>query len=79
MMVSTADEAAGLEGKGGWEKYSVIDHNYDESKFQVVVRKRLMLKFTSYLAWLGKSSYFEFGKHQLPIYDDVKDAVAPWN
>jgi len=38
-----------------------------------------MLKFTSYLARLGKASYFEFGKHQFPVYDDVKDAAAPWN
>ena len=43
------------------------------------IRRVLLLEFTYYLTGLGKSSSFEFGKHQLVIYDNIEDAVAPWD
>ena len=39
--------------------------------------RRLLLELADYLAGVRESSCFELGKHQLVIYDNIKDAIAP--
>ena len=50
-----------------------------EVHFRQCIRRVLLLKFTCYLTRLGKSPYFELRKRQFSIYDDIEDAVSPWN
>jgi len=41
--------------------------------------RHLLLKLADYLAGIRESSCFELGKHQLVIYDNIKDATASWH
>ena len=37
----------------------------------------LRLEFLNYLTRVGEPASYTFGKHELTIYDDIKDTVAP--
>jgi hypothetical protein len=37
----------------------------------------LRLEFLNYLTRVGEPASYTFGKHELIIYDDIKDTVAP--
>ncbi len=39
----------------------------------------MLSEFAGYFAGVGESSCFKLGKNRLPIYEDIKDAFAPWN
>lgn len=50
-----------------------------ELYFSQCIKRALLLKFVCYLTKLGKPPDFELRKHHFSVYDDIEDAVSPWN